>query len=240
VLTTLQEKQVRFQAAGVDHLVIEPFTEKFSAMLPEQYVHDFLVKHFQPAVIVIGYNHRFGKNRSGDVALLRKLSPRFGYQVELITQQQLNQMEISSTKIREALLRGELRMANQLLGYPFSFEGKVVEGNRKGHSIGFPTANLEPSEPDKLLPMDGVYAVKALLKNEQLTGMMNIGFRPTVDGSRHVVEVHLFDFDRDIYGETLRVEPLVLLRREQKFESIDALARQLRSDKQEALRALAG
>ncbi len=239
ILTTLDEKISLLEKSGVHNLVITEFSTAFSQMLPEEYITDFLVKYFHPRIVVIGYNHRFGRNRSGDVELLRKLSASFHYEVELITKQTIEEVDISSTLIREALMRGDIKSANQMLGHPYRFSGKVVEGDKRGNMIGFPTANIELNEDDKILPMDGVYAVRAWMNESDIhSGMMNIGFRPTMDGLNHKIEVHLFNFNHNIYGEILSVEPVVLLRREQKFNSLEELIQQLKRDKAAALNAL--
>lgn len=238
-LTTLDEKISLLAHFGVQHLVVAEFSTSFSQLLPEEYVSDFLIKNFNPKIIVIGYNHRFGRNRSGDVELLRKLSKPFHYDVELITKQMIDEIDISSTHIREALLRGDIKASNHMLGHSYRFSGKVVEGDKRGNTIGFPTANIKLSDEDKILPMDGVYAVSAWLHQSEIrSGMMNIGFRPTVDGLNHKIEVHLFDFDQNIYGESLTVEPVALLRREQNFKSVEELVQQLKKDKIAALNSL--
>ncbi len=237
LLNTPEEKIRLLQAQGIDHLVVIPFTPEFAALPATQYIEEFLVKHFHPHTIIIGYDHRFGQNRAGDFRLLEAEAGRLGYQVREIPGFMLEDVTISSTRIREALLQGEVQTANRFLGYPYFFSGTVVKGNQLGRTLGYPTANLESGSPAKLLPGNGVYAVNVFLEKsgEKFRGMMNIGMRPTVDGSRRVTEVHLFDFDRDIYGESLRIEALHHLRQEQKFNGLEALKEQLALDKAAAL-----
>jgi riboflavin kinase/FMN adenylyltransferase len=236
LINTLDEKIDLLADKEIDHLVIIPFTEAFSQQSAEEYVHDFLVKKFHPHTLIIGYDHRFGKNREGDFHLLEKLSNEGKYILREIPVHVLNEVSVSSTRIREAIANGDISSANELLGYDFFFEGKVVEGNKLGKTIGYPTANLKIEDEEKLLPGDGVYAVKLSIDgiNHFLKGMMNIGFRPTVDGKRKTIEVNIFDFDEDIYGKKLRVFVKKYLRGEQKFSGLDALKEQLAKDKEAA------
>lgn len=184
---------------------------------------------------MIGYDHRFGKNRTGDFELLSKLGPKFGYTVCEIPETTLNESRISSTNIRQALLTGNVKMANHLLSYPFCLEGIVVEGDKLGRTLGFPTANLYITDSDKIIPASGVYAVAVKLlgngSSRNFKGMMNIGYRPTVNGKERRIEVHIFSFDEVIYGEKLKVELLEFVRKEMKFSGLDALKHQLNLDK---------
>ncbi len=239
LLTTMYERITLLGEQGVDHLVIIPFTEAFAAMPAAEYVEKFLVDHFHPKVLIIGYDHRFGKGRLGDYHLLEDLSARFGYAVREIPEQLLHESAVSSTRIRERLRSGDIAEANAGLGYPYFLEGTVVHGDQRGRTIGFPTANLQMNEPDKLVPADGVYVVSASLTGTdgvvmQLNGMMNIGLRPTVDGKRRSIEVNLFHFDADIYGSTMRVWFHHRLRDEKRFDSLDALKDQLAEDGRKA------
>ena len=249
LIYSLSEKIELLAWNGIDHLVIVPFTEAFSQMTAEEYIGDFLIKQFRPHTIIIGYDHRFGRGRQGNYQLMEQMSSVYSYELCEIPVHVLNQISVSSTRIREAISSSDMRTANSLLGYTFFFEGKVVEGNKLGRTIGYPTANLELVDSEKLLPGNGVYAVELAISNSQDTsehslfttdhslfkGMMNIGFRPTVDGSKKVIEVNIFDFDLDIYGETIKVYVRSHLRKEQKFNGIDALKEQLGKDKIVAL-----
>lgn len=241
VLNTLDEKISLLSAKGIDHLVIVPFNEIFSEQSPEDYIKDFLVGKFHPRTIIIGYDHKFGKGRKGDYHLVEEYGKIYGFDVKEIEQHIINDVTISSTNIREALLAGELDTANNYLGYDYFFEGLIIEGNKLGRTIGYPTANLQIMDADKLIPGNGVYAVTCELIDENkdatplLKGMMNIGLRPTVDGTKRTIEVNIFDFDEDIYGKTLRVYLKKYLRGEVKFNGLDALKTQLAKDKEMSL-----
>ena len=241
LLNTLDEKIELLEKHGINHLIIVPFTEKFAQQLAEDYIAEFLVNTFHPHTIIIGHDHRFGKDRTGDFQLLKDKAPEFGYEVKEIPGYMLKDITISSTKIREALLNGDIESAHDLLGYDYFFTGKVVEGNQLGRTIGYPTANLQIADENKLIPCNGVYAV--LVTNEKLKitrqgGMMNIGFRPTVEGNKRMIEVNIFDFDQPIYGEILTITLKKYLRSEEKFSGLDALKEQLGKDKQAALEVL--
>lgn len=239
LLTDIEEKADLLARFGVDHLVVAPFTIDFSQQPPEAYVADFLVKKFRPGLLVIGYDHHFGQGRKGDIGLLRKLAPTFGFTVEEIPRQTVDDIAVSSTKIRQALEHGDLATANHLLGHPYPLRGTVVRGDQIGRTLGFPTANLAVASPYKLIPVEGIYAVRAHLGAESFGGMLYIGKRPTVaNGLQSVVEVNLFDFDRDIYGQSLTLELLEWLRPDEKFDGLEALTSQLQRDKQAALRVL--
>ncbi|SRR5579871_48380 len=247
LINTLDEKIELLQKQEIDHLVIVPFTEIFSQQTAENYIHDFLVKKFHPHTIIIGYDHRFGKDRSGDYHLLERSSKKENYILKEIPVYVLNEISVSSTQIREAIAVGDISGANELLGYDFFFEGTVVEGNKLGRTIGFPTANLIIKDEEKLLPGNGVYAVQSSIVKDELSldsplaahhsrkAMMNIGFRPTVDGTKKTIEVNIFDFDENIYGKTLRVFVKKFLRSEIKFNGVDALKEQLAKDKEAAM-----
>ena len=235
LINTLDEKSELLSQKMIDHLVIVNFTEAFSQLTANQYIEEFLIRKFHPRTIIIGYDHRFGKDRKGDYLLLETLGEEFGYVLKEIPLQVLNSVSISSTRIRNAISQSDIETANTLLGYAFFFEGRVVEGNKLGRSIGFPTANLTVDNKEKLLPGDGVYAVEVeLLPKEPagkiLKGMMNVGMRPTIGGTQKMIEVHLFDFDKDIYGCSLRVYVKKYLRGEQKFSGLDKLKEQLAKD----------
>ncbi|TDX01645.1 bifunctional riboflavin kinase/FAD synthetase [Dinghuibacter silviterrae] len=230
LLSTLSEKIGLLDAQGIDHLVVIPFTREFSQLSAEDYIEQFLVRYFQPHTIIIGYDHRFGNNRSGDFRLLEAKGPVYGFRVREIPERVLDLLKVSSTRIREALLSGRPELAADLLGYPYFFEGRVVLGQQLGRTLGFPTANIEVEDEEKLIPAHGVYAVRV---DAGLTGMMNIGIRPTVGGTRRVIEVHLLDYQGDLYGKTLRIHLAAYLRPEQRFNGLDALKTQLQKDKED-------
>ena len=242
LLTTPDERIELLESLGVDHLVVIPFTTAFSEMEAEEYVSEFLVRRFRPHTLIIGFDHRFGKERSGDYRLLERLSSEHGYRVLEIDAHLLDEVKVSSSRIRNALKEGKASEAAELLGYPYMFSGRVVPGDRRGRTIGFPTANLEEGPPWKLMPADGVYAVRASLDGEDadgwVDGMMNIGTRPTVDGTRRVTEVHLFDFEREIYGSVLRVAVIGRIRDEMRFSGLEALRSRLEEDRRHALSLL--
>ena len=241
LINTLAEKIALLEKQGIDHLVIVPFTKTFADQSAHDYVENFLVKYFHPHTIIIGYDHHFGHNRQGDYHLLESLKEQFGYRVKEIPEHVLQNSAISSTRIRQAIINGQIATANEFLGYDYFFEGVVIEGNKLGRTIGYPTANLRISDDEKLIPGNGVYAVEVKLQlatgNWQpatLKGMMNIGVRPTVDGTKRTIEVNIFDFDEDIYGQTLRIYVKAYLRGEVKFAGLDALKEQLTKDAVEA------
>ncbi|PWT71018.1 MAG: riboflavin biosynthesis protein RibF [Bacteroidetes bacterium] len=246
LINTLEEKIELLAEKGIDHVVVVPFTEQFSKLTAEQYVSEFLVEKFHPHTIIIGYDHRFGAGRQGDYHLLENLSETFNYKLLEIPVQVLHAISVSSTRIREAVAKSDIATANELLGYPFFFEGLVIQGDKLGRQLGYPTANLQIENQEKLLPGDGVYAVDVKFRTEAETqhdpalserhqGMMNIGFRPTLNGTRRMYEVNIFDFDQSIYGKHLRVFLKKFLRAEQKFNGLDALKAQLALDKKAAL-----
>ncbi len=234
LINTISEKTELLAGQNIDHLVIVPFTERFSKMPAQEYIAEFLVSCFNPHTIIIGYDHHFGQARLGNFAMLNDLSADYGYRLKEIPAHVLDSISVSSTRIRHAIGMGEMDVANALLGYEFFFSGTVVEGNKLGRTIGYPTANLAIDHPEKIFPGDGVYAVESIAGDkpgEKLKGMMNIGVRPTVDGKNRVIEVNLFGFDRDIYGHQLRVTVKRKLRDEQKFNGLEALKNQLALDR---------
>ncbi len=233
-LTNIKERIHLLEAAGIDHLVIIDFNYNFSNMTAEQYVEDFLYQHFKPNTVIVGYDHHFGKGRNGNIALLKTMGARLHFKVEEINEQLIHQEIISSTSIRNYISEQQIKKANELLGYPYFFEGFVVRGNQLGRTIGYPTANLHINDEEKLIPANGVYAVKikGVCSNHQaLNGMMNIGIRPTVDGQKKVIEVNIFDFDQDIYEQYITVMVYEFIRGEVKFNGLDALKDQLNKDK---------
>lgn len=249
LLNTLPEKIELLAKEGIDHVVIVPFTTAFANQPAKDYIEKFLFEKFHPHTIIIGYDHQFGHNREGNYKLLEALKDNYGFKVKEIPEHILHNSTISSTKIRHALLHGNIPEANEFLGYDYFFEGTVIAGNKLGRTIGYPTANLEMEEADKLVPGDGVYAVSVELKKHDplrsnrpgiaigtiLKGMMNIGIRPTIGGTKRVIEVNIFDFDEDIYGCQLRIYLHERLRAEVKFNGLDALKAQLAKDKEQSL-----
>jgi riboflavin kinase / FMN adenylyltransferase len=235
ILNTPEEKYELLQTKGIENIVVVPFDKNFSELSADDYIEHFLVKHFKPAVIVVGYDHRFGNNREGDFDLLKRKEIEFGFTVKEIPEHVLTNITISSTKIRAAILEGNIEKAATYLGYNYYFSGTVIQGNKLGRTIGYPTANLQIQDDFKLVPANGVYAVDAQLEGRMLKGMMNIGIRPTVDGSKRVIEVNIFDFDEDIYGETLKITLKNSLRQEVKFASLEELKAQLAKDKERAI-----
>lgn len=233
LLTTLDEKIELFEQSGIDHLIIYPFTPDFAQLTYEQFVEQILVGQIHTKSLVVGYDHKFGKGRQGDFEFLKNCADRLGFQIEKLDVLLMNESSVSSTKIREAIQIGDFDTANAYLGYPFTLHGTVVEGQKLGRQIQFPTANIEASDPDKIIPGYGVYAVQAKVQNKTYLGMLNIGSRPTVNhnADHRSIEVHLLDFDSDIYGEHLELIFFRKLREEQKFESLDALKEQLANDK---------
>nr|WP_294904857.1 bifunctional riboflavin kinase/FAD synthetase [uncultured Lacibacter sp.] len=240
-LTTLEERIELLKQQGLDNLVVVPFNKEFSEQTAQQYIKDFLVDRFHPSLIIIGYDHKFGNNREGDYRLLEKMGEEYNYGVKEIPQQLMNEVAVSSTKIRRAISAGDVENANQLLGYTYFFRGYVVEGNKLGRKLGYPTANLQIQDQDKLVPANGVYAVEAQVEGDAriLKGMMNIGTRPTVDGTTKTVEVNLFDFAEDIYNRHLKVFVKYHLREEVKFDGLDQLIEQLHKDKEISISKLA-
>lgn len=238
LLNTLEEKIEILSKESIDHLVVVPFTEAFAEQTAESYIRNFLVKNINPHTIIIGYDHRFGKGRAGDYLMLEKYAPEMGFIVKEIPEKVLNEIAVSSTRIRKAIREGDIESANALLGYDYFFEAKVIEGNQLGRTMGYPTANLHIENPEKLIPGNGVYAVEIKIGAQLFKGMMNIGFRPTVDGSKIVIEVNIFNFNRDIYHTAVRIYVKYFLRPEQKFNGLDALKAQLGKDKLEALSKL--
>ena len=237
LLTSLDEKIELFEQSGIDHLIIYPFTPEFAQLTYSEFVEQVLVDQIHTKFLVVGYDHKFGKNRQGDFEFLKNCADRLGFQIEKLDVLLMNESNISSTKIREAIQHGDLETANIFLGYPFMLNGVVVEGQKLGRQIQFPTANIETLDPDKIIPGYGVYAVKVKVAGKLYLGMLNIGSRPTVNNNadHRSVEVNIFGFDADIYGEHLEVIFYHKLRDEQKFASLDVLKDQLARDKKDTM-----
>jgi riboflavin kinase/FMN adenylyltransferase len=230
LLNTIGEKIKLLEATGIENLVVHPFNESFSRLTAEEFVRTILVEKFQIQKIIIGHDHRFGRNRTANIDDLIAFGIEYGFEVEQISAEEIQDVSVSSTKIRKALNEGNMALANEYLGYSYFLNGKVVKGKQLGRTIGFPTANIHIEEDYKLIPKIGVYVVKATINKETVFGMMNIGFNPTVSGDKQTIEVHLFNFDKDIYDQNIEVSLLHYIREEQKFSSVDALKAQLHED----------
>lgn len=231
LLNTIDEKATLLEKFGIDNLIIHPFDEAFSNLTAEEFVKEILVDKLNIHKIIIGHDHRFGKNRSADINDLISFGKKYDFEVEQISAKEIDEIAISSTKIRKALLEGNIKLANEYLGYPYFISGKVIEGKKIGRTIGFPTANILLSENYKLLPKNGVYVVSSFIKNELRYGMMNIGNNPTLGENEQSIEVHFFELNEDIYNENLQISILEHIREEHKFNSLTALQTQLKIDK---------
>ena len=238
LLNTIPEKSKLLEATGIENLVIHPFNESFSRLTAEEFVHSILVDQFHIHKIIIGHDHRFGRNRTANIDNLIAFGAEYGFEVEQISAQEIQDVSVSSTKIRKALQDGNMALANEYLGYTYFLTGEVVKGKQLGRTIGFPTANIQIEEDYKLIPKTGVYVVRTFIGQKEVFGMMNIGFNPTVNGQKQTIEVNLFDFDGDIYDQNIEVSLLHYLREEQKFDSVALLTAQLNEDKKEALEFL--
>lgn len=256
MINTINEKADILKGLGVDHLIITPFTRDFSNQLPEDYIKNTLVNNIGTKHIIIGYDHRFGKDRSGNLSDLKAAGLHFGFTVEEIMEQDIHDVAVSSTKIRQALLAGDVGLANDYLGYPFSIFGRVIKGDKIGRTIGFPTANIFVEETYKLIPGDGIYAVTVEIESEVRSlesevntsniqpsafnlqayqGMAYIGQRPTINGMTRNIEVNIFDFNQEIYGQDIKMNFLKFLRHDVKFTGLEALTVQLQKDKEATL-----
>jgi riboflavin kinase/FMN adenylyltransferase len=231
LLSTMAEKAALLEQTGLDNLIVHPFDMAFSRLTAEEFVKDILVDKLNIQKIIIGHDHRFGRNRTANIDDLIRFGIEYGFEVEKISALEVDEVSVSSTKIRNALSEGNVATANAYLGYPYFLTGNVVQGKQLGRTIGFPTANIEIPEDYKLIPGNGVYAVTAAIEGSIIDGMMNIGNRPTVDGTQRTIEVHLLDFSGDIYGKTIQVNLLSRLRDEEKFPTVDALKEQLGKDR---------
>jgi len=259
LLTTIAEKAKLLENLGIDHLIITPFSRDFSNLSAEEYIREMLVNRIGTKKIVIGYDHRFGKDRSGGLAELQQFAPQYGFKVEEIPEQDVNEVAVSSSRIRKSLLSDETQLANQFLGYAFFITGKVIRGDQIGRTLGYPTANFFIEENYKLIPADGIYAVSvdeerraesdlangssnltarsSLLtpRSPNLKGMAYIGHRPTINGMTRNIEVNIFDFNEDIYNQTLQMNFHAFMRHDVKFNGLEALTKQLGRDKENVL-----
>jgi len=230
LINTIEERKNLLRQTGIDHLVVHPFTHQFSRLTAPEFVRDILVNKLKAKKVIIGYDHRFGRNRTADINDLKQFGEDYGFEVEEISQQDVEQVAVSSTKIRNALLEGRVEKANRYLEHPFTLNGTIVKGRGIGKDLGFPTANLEISEDYKLIPKNGVYVVRAQIEGEPVKGMMNIGTNPTVGGKEKTIESYFFELDKDLYGKQLEIELLVRIRDEKKFSSVNDLKIAMRQD----------
>ena len=235
LLNTIDERIQLLKNIGIERVIVKEFTKVFANLSAKDYVEQILVKELNTKQIVIGYDHHFGKNRSANIDDLKIFAKEFNFKVEEISAQEIEDVTVSSTKIRKALDNGNIEVANAYLDYNYFISGEVVKGKGIGRTLDYPTANIRIKESYKLIPRDGVYVVKSVIDNATVFGMMNIGTNPTVSGKARSIEVHFFDFDKDIYGNVLKIEFLHWLRSEQKFENLDALKKQLSNDMTNAL-----
>jgi riboflavin kinase/FMN adenylyltransferase len=234
LLSTFEEKAKLLRQLGIDHLITIPFTQEFSQLSSEEFIKKVLIEAIQTKMLVIGYDHRFGKNREGSFEYLKANSSDFGFELEEISRQDVEEIAVSSTKIRKALESGDVKTAETCLGRPYELNGLVIKGQQIGRSIGFPTANIHIPNDYKLIPKDGVYAVEASVDGTLYKAMLNIGNRPTVDGTKKTVEANLFDFQGDLYDKQITVYFHEFLREERKFDSLEALKAQLVQDQKSA------
>ena len=241
LLSTIEEKKLLLEELNIDHLVIYPFTEAFASLSYLDFVKEILVDRMHIAKLITGYDHKFGHDRKGDFSALTQLGEAYGFEVEQLNPLLVENVAVSSTKIRQALELGEVWKASQLLGYFYLLRGSVVEGRRLGRQLGFPTANLMPDDRHKMIPLDGVYAVIVWVEGIKYRGMLNVGSRPTVNSNvdHRSIEVNIFDFSEDIYGKTITVSFVKRIRSEVKFESLEKLKEQLQSDKTSTLHIFA-
>jgi riboflavin kinase / FMN adenylyltransferase len=232
IITPLQDKLQLITDIGIEHIVVVPFDESFAGLSATEYIEQFLIKNFNPHSIVIGYDHRYGHDRTGDINLLKQYGAIHNFEVVEIPAQLIANAAVSSTKIRNAIIVGNIEEANDMLGRQYSFTGRVVHGNKLGRTLGYPTANLDPIDPEQVLPHTGIFAVTVVVEGDNYNGMISIGYNPTVTDTKTIkIEVNIFDFDMDIYDKFIDVTFLKKLRDEQKFDSLAALVHQLHADK---------
>ncbi len=232
LITTTQEKCELLKQFGIDNVLVFPFTIEFSKMSAEDYISNIISETLKTKTLVIGYDHRFGSNREGNIETLKQVSGNYNFDLIEIPAQEINQLNISSTRIRKAIEEGEIEVANSFLGYSFFISGIVIKGKQLGRTIGYPTANIELLDLDKIKPKTGVYAVNIVIDQIKFKGMLNVGYNPTTDSDRiQKIEVNIFDFDKDIYGKIIKIEFIKHLRNEVKFANLDELKEQLAKDK---------
>lgn len=231
LITTMVEREELLRSFGIDHLIIQPFDKQFSRISATEFVRDQLMQKIGMKTLVIGYDHHFGRNREGSYKDLEEMAPVYGFRLEEINEQVINHIAVSSTKVRKALLEGDIDSANQLLGHRFSFRGKVVMGDKIGRTLGFPTANIEIPEAYKLVPAEGIYAVQIRIGQQLKKGMLYIGTRPVVNGKSLRIEVNIFDFDQEIYNQEIQVMFVSRIRGDLPFTDINALKEKMKEDK---------
>ena len=231
LINTIQEKEGLLNSLNLDYLIIKKFTKEFSRLSALEFVRDILVNKLNAKHIIIGYDHHFGRNRTANIEQLKEFGELYDFKVTEILAQDIDDIAISSTKIRKALINGEIKLANKFLGYNFFFSGDVVHGNNIGKTISFPTANIKVDQPYKLIPKNGVYIVKTIIDNQTTFGMMNIGYNPTFDGKQKSIEIHFLNFNKNIYHKNLTIEMIMRIRNEIRFNSVDDLKKQLGQDK---------
>ena len=239
LIDTLEEKQNLLSELGIDNLIIQPFSKEFSKLTAIEFTRNVLVNELGMSSLMIGYDHRFGKNREATVKDLINYGKSYNFEVTVIPAQDISSIIVSSTKIRNAIKISDFKKVIQFLGRPFELNGKVIKGNGVGKTLEYPTANIEIKEKYKLIPPKGVYLVKISFGENQFSGMMNIGNRPTISGLDQTIEIHIFDFDKDIYGKNLKVCFLKKIRNEKKFDSLTSLKSQLKKDEENCKRILA-
>ena len=239
LIHTLEEKKQLLQQLGVDLLVVQPFNEAFAQLTAEEFVSTILVQHLNVKKVIIGYDHRFGRNRTANINDMRLFGEKYGFAVEEISVQEVDEVSVSSTKIREALNKGDVTTAEHYLGAPYSLTGTVVHGLKLGRTLGYPTANIQVTEDYKLIPKDGVYAVYSYIDARKVYGMMSIGKNPTIEGKGASIEVYFFDFNGDLYDRELTIYFVKYLREERKFSSVALLKKQLQDDETTARKAIA-
>lgn len=235
LLNTLEEKIKILETTGLDYLIVYPFTKEFSRLSAVDFVRDLLVNSLNAKRVIIGYDHRFGRNRDANIQDLRSFGRTFDFEVDEIPAQDIDEVTVSSTKIRKAISEGKIQTANTYLGYAYPLTGEIVKGKGLGRQLGYPTANLSLESADKLIPKNGVYVVQANLSKTTVYGVMNIGINPTVSGENKTIEIHFIDFSKDLYGEQIQVQLLSRIRDEHKFDSVDSLKEQIGKDKAMAL-----
>lgn len=230
LINTIRERKEILEKCGVDHLIIHPFTIQFSRLSAQEFVRDILVNRLKAKKVIIGYDHRFGRNRTADINDLRRFGEQYDFEVEEISKQDVEEVAVSSTKIRKALMEGKVEKANRYLSYPFALAGKVVKGRGLGKEFEVPTANLQVEEEYKLIPANGVYVVRSIIEDDVYFGMMSIGTNPTVGGTEKTIETHFFNLDKDLYGAYLSIEMLTRIRDEKKFDSVEGLKIAMKQD----------
>lgn len=239
IITPLHKKLELLEEAGIQNIVVVPFTKEFSSLSAQEYVEHFLVGVFKPASIIIGYDHRFGHDRVGDINLLAQYAPRYNYELVEIPAQLIDAAAVSSTKIRHVISEGRMEDAQHMLGRNYQLTGTVVHGNKIGRTLGYPTANIQPNDAEQIIPGIGIYAIKAIHQGTEYGGMLSIGYNPTVTDKKELrIEANLFDFDKDIYGDDLELHFISKTRDEVKFNSLEELTEQLHNDKLETLKRL--